>query len=111
MSGTTRTSGFQQAIAEGRWLAEEIGRFESQFPPIAQESPEDLRLNWTAIERQLIDLALRPAVKAMIPALVSAIRKHSRLKPSELLFRELLCLASVVLDEDFEPSETEGDVT
>ncbi|HYD45619.1 MAG TPA: hypothetical protein VEA79_10205 [Phenylobacterium sp.] len=102
---------FEKAIAEGRWLSEEIGRFEAQFPQGPPASPEDLRLGWMQIERQLVDLALRPCVKAMIPPLVSAIRKHALLKPPELLFRELLCLASVVLDEDFEPSATEGGVT
>jgi hypothetical protein len=107
---TRPVQAFQQAIAEGRWLAAEIGRFESLFPPIGGATPADLRVSWPAIERQLIHLARRPSVKAMVPALVSAIRKHALLKPPELLFRELLCLASVVLDESFEPSETEGDV-
>ena len=110
MSGGKRPE-FEKAITEGRWLSEEIGRFEAQFPPMGPASPEDLRLSWAQVERQLVDLALRPSVEAMIPPLVSAIRKHALLKPPELLFRELLCLASVVLDEDFEPSATEGGVT
>lgn len=102
--------GLQKAIADGRWLATEIERFESRFPPIDRSTREDLQLNWLEIERQITDLALRQCVKAMVPALVSAIRKHALLKPPELLFRELLCLASVVLDENFEPSAMEGEV-
>lgn len=104
------TQALQHAISEGQWLAAEIRRFEAQFPPMLEGAPADLWISWPAIERQLTHLAPRPSVKTMVPALVSAIRKHASLKPPELLFRELLCLASVVLDETFEPSETEGDV-
>ncbi len=58
---------------------------------------------WEQLERQLIDLADTPAKQALAPPLVSAMRKHSRWKPPEMVLREILCLAWTLMDEAFQP--------
>ena len=40
----------------------------------------------------------------MAGPLVSATRKQARFKPPELVLREILCLASTLMDESFNPS-------
>lgn len=66
---------------------------------------------WEALERQLTDLAVTPAQKALVVTLVSATRKQSAFKPSELVLREMLCIAAVLMDETFHPNLEEGEMT
>jgi hypothetical protein len=37
----------------------------------------------------------------MVPDLVEATRKQASFKPNELVMREILCIASAVMDETF----------
>ena len=66
---------------------------------------------WEALARQLTDLAVTPAQKALVETLVSATRKQSVFKPSELVLREMLCIAAVLMDETFHPDLEEGEMT
>jgi hypothetical protein len=63
-----------------------------------------MMFTWEALERQLCDLAVTPAQKRLAPSLVSATRKQASFKPSEQVLREVLCIASVLMDEAFHPA-------
>jgi len=74
------------------------------------ESPTPT-FTWEALERQLTNLAVTPAQKALVETLVSATRKQAVFKPSELVLREMLCIAAVLMDETFHPDLEEGEMT
>ena len=56
---------------------------------------------WDDLEQALSDLAAGTQVQALVPGLVSATRKESRFKTADGVLREVLCLTSAVLDDDF----------
>ena len=66
---------------------------------------------WEQLERQLADLSGSPAKAALTPALVSAMRKQAPWKPSEMVLREILCLAWTLMDEAFQPGVGPGEET
>jgi len=70
-----------------------------------------LAFSWDMLERQLGDLAVSPSQKALVSTLVSATRKQAPFKPAELVLREVLCIASVLMDETFHPGSEEGEMT
>jgi len=78
-----------------------------------ETSPETpaLTFTWEALERQLTALAVSDRCKALAPTLVSATRKQATFKPPELVLREVLCIASVLMDESFHPDGEEGEMT
>lgn len=66
------------------------------------------RFTWAQVERQLTELAASDEIRASVRTHVAAHRKQAWCKPPELVLRELLCLAWVMLDEDYRPGvETE----
>jgi hypothetical protein len=64
---------------------------------------------WEGLERQLAELSGSPAKAAITPPLVSALRKQSPWMPSEMVLREILCLAWTLMDEAFEPGPLPGE--
>ena len=72
-----------------------------------------LRRNREELERQLTSLSATATGAAMVHDLVSATRKQATFKPSELVMREILCIASALMDETFPPdlscSDSEAD--
>jgi len=70
-----------------------------------------LTFTWEGLERQLSELAITQAQKNLVSTLVSATRKQAVFKPSELVLREVLCIASVLMDETFHPDLEEGEMT
>ena len=68
---------------------------------------------WSELERQLMSLSATASGAAMVHDLVAATRKQASFKPSELVMREILCIASAVMDEtfpsDFSSSDSEAD--
>ena len=68
------------------------------------------RFTWALVERQLTELAASDEIRASVATHVSAHRKQAWAKPPELVLRELLCLAWVMLDEDYRPGvDSEGE--
>jgi hypothetical protein len=75
-----------------------------------------LIFTWEMLEQQLSDLAVTPTQRGLVHTLVSGTRKQARFKPSEQVLREVLCLASVLMDETFhpdsdKPQKGEGEMT
>jgi len=85
------------AVDEALRVRREADRFEAAWPrpPTAEPFPT---LTWAALERQLQDLA-SPERARLVPGLLAPIRRWAACKPPEMVLREILCLASVVLEE------------
>ena len=86
------------------------------FRPVATASAAEtgapaLSFTWTMLEQQLLDLAGSARRKALVATLVSATRKQAPFKPEALVLREILCIASVLMDETFHPDSEEGEMT
>jgi hypothetical protein len=99
------------AIQNAMLLRKDIQIFLSRWP--SQSNQEDWlpSLSWTQLQRQIEDLATTPSKKAMVASLISATRKQARFKPPEMVMREILCIAAVLMDETFDPQGTEGAMT
>ena len=56
---------------------------------------------WEDLEAELLQLTAGTHVQAIVPNVVSATRKQARFKDRRTILREVLCLTSAVLDDDF----------
>jgi len=56
---------------------------------------------WEDLEAELLRLTAGTHVQAIVPNVVSATRKQARFKDGRTVLREVLCLTSAVLDDDF----------
>ncbi len=101
----------QQAIKSAIWLRGEVARFQQHWPePQGQVRPMPT-FCWESLERQLTDLAATPEKAEAARTLVSATRKQAAFKPAEMVLREVLEAAFVVMDEDFRPTLGGGPAT
>lgn len=91
------------AIAEAQWLRREVDTFHQSFPPLNHRGTPMPAFSWEELERQLMNLSALPANREVSSTLVSAVRKRSHFQPPEMVLRQCLCLASVVMDEAFDP--------
>lgn len=90
----------KDAIGRAAHLRQEVKSFQHSWPLL--NSAETLPpITWSELERQLQNLSVSPAGAAMVHDLVEATRKQASFKPSELVMREILCIASAVMDETF----------
>lgn len=102
----------KDAIGKVAHLRQEVASFRQDWP---QLNSSDLLppITWSELERQLTSLSATAAGAAMVHDLVSATRKQATFKPSELVMREILCIASALMDETFPPdlscSDSEAD--
>lgn len=97
----------QLAIQHAAWERAEITRFQSAWMPLPQQSRQMPGFSWAELERQLQDLA--PQESKTATTLVSAIRKQADFKPPEMVLREVLIAASVLMDEGFSPQWEDSD--
>jgi hypothetical protein len=67
--------------------------------------------SWDELEDRLMALAPTRVKKAMVPALVSAVRKQSWAVPPTQVLDEILALAWVLNDETFQPELSHRDET
>lgn len=102
----------KEAIGRATYMRQDIMSFRNSWP--ALNSAEVLPpITWSELERQLMSLSATPDGAAMVHDLVAATRKQATFKPSELVLREILCIASAVMDEtfpsDFSSSDSDAD--
>ena len=90
----------KDAIGRAAYIRKEVMSFQSEWPLLntAETLPP---ITWGELERQLSSLSVTLAGKSMVHDLVEATRKQASFKPSELVMREILCIASAVMDETF----------
>lgn len=91
----------KDAIDRAAHLHEDIQRFQREWPKLGSIRDQTPPFTWLELERQLTSLAATPGSAAMVGELVSATRKQAPFKPSEMVLREILCIASAVMDETF----------
>lgn len=98
----------KDAIGRATYLRQDVMSFRSTWPPLnsADALPP---ITWSELERQLASLSAKPDGAAMVHDLVTATRKQASFKPSELVMREILCIASAVMDESFPPDSWSSD--
>ena len=90
----------KDAIGRATHLRQEVSGFRHAWPLL--NSAETLPpITWSELKRQLQNLSVTPASALMVHDLVEATRKQASFKPSELVMREILCIASAVMDETF----------
>ena len=95
----------REALNRALMMKRDIRAFRAAYPPCETAGGTVIQgFTWEALERQLVDLSPSGAKAAMAGPLVSATRKQARFKPPELVLREILCLASTLMDESFNPS-------
>lgn len=87
-------------------LRREVDRFQQAWPSLGGPQDSFPHFSWTQLERQLSSLA--PPSRAPVAAgLVQSVRASAGHKPPEMVLREILCLASALMDEENEV--TDGD--
>jgi hypothetical protein len=91
----------KDAIGRAAYLRQDIQRFQRDWPTLNSIHDQLPPFTWAELERQLASLSPTPGATAMIHDLVSATRKQAPFKPTELVLREILCIASAVMDETF----------
>jgi hypothetical protein len=87
----------RKAVQTAAWQRAEIERFQASWKPLNGGSIPMPGFTWSELERQLCDLA--PQQSRTASTLVSAIRKQAAFKPSEMVLREVLIAASVLMDD------------
>jgi hypothetical protein len=83
-------------------IREEVERFNGQWSPLPGDAAT-LAFKWEELERQLVDLAPTDLQAELVHRLIERARMFSELKPSEMVLREILCIAALVLDECAQP--------
>jgi hypothetical protein len=87
------------AIRRALAVRRDVDRFERAWPgPGGAEEPLPA-FSWGQLERQLFSLA-GPTGALIAPDLIRSVRKSVGHKPSEMVLREILCLASTLMDEE-----------
>ena len=100
----------KDAIGRAAHLHEDIQRFQREWPTLNSIHDQAPQFTWRELERQLASLAATANNAAMIHDLVNATRKQAPFKPTEMVLREILCIASAVMDETLlETSEFDSD--
>ncbi len=98
-----------KTVSHALALRQEADAFRQTWPgPPVAETPTPA-FTWEQLERQLADLSGAPNRAAITAPLVSALRKQARWKPSEMVLREILCLAWTLMDESFQPGLLPGE--
>ncbi|CAN5489675.1 hypothetical protein BH10PSE4_BH10PSE4_20740 [soil metagenome] len=86
-------------VQKARQIREASDAFLQTWAPLSAQ-PAMPVFAWSELERQLLDLA-PDELAPMVRDLVSALRKEAPPKPPEMVLREMLVIASTVLDESF----------
>ncbi|WP_421738990.1 hypothetical protein [Caulobacter sp.] len=97
----------KDAIGQAARLYGDIQRFQRTWPALNSIHDTAPPFTWSQLERQLSSLSATPESATLIHDLVSATRKQASYKPAEMVLREILCIASAVMDETF-PSDSEA---
>ncbi len=85
-------------VSRALQIRTEVEQFNGRWSPLPDTSPP-LCFKWDELERQLVDLAPTELQAELVHRLVERTRQFAQLKPPEMVLRELLCIAALVLDE------------
>jgi hypothetical protein len=79
-------------------LRADVERFRGRWRPLGDTEP-CLTVSWEELERQLVDLAPSDLQAELVHRLIARTKAYAELKPPEMVLREVLCVAALVLDE------------
>ena len=103
MSNTPPFLSDSSLVSRALQIRAEVEQFNDRWTPLPQ-SGQRLSFTWEELERQLVDLAPSELQAELVHRLVERSRLFAELKPPEMVLREVLCIAALVLDESgFEP--------
>lgn len=79
-------------------LRADVENFQGRWAPMT-EGEACLSFSWEELERALVDLAPSDLQAELVHRLVSRTRTYAELKPGEMVLREVISVAALVLDE------------
>lgn len=85
-------------LAKALELRADVERFNSRWAPLPLGEP-CLSISWAELERQLVELAPSDLQAELVHRLVARTRAYASLKPPEMVLREVLCIAALILDD------------
>jgi hypothetical protein len=85
-------------VSRALQIAAEVERFQERWSPLQPRGPR-LGFSWEELERQLVDLAPSDLQAELVRRLIQRTKAYAELKPAEMVLREVLCIAALVLDE------------
>lgn len=85
-------------LARARELRADLDRFQERFGDDAQ-GEKCLSFRWEDLERQLVDLAPSDLQAELVRQLVSRTRAYAALRPTEMVLREIISIAALILDD------------
>jgi hypothetical protein len=97
MSDIPRIPSDPALVSRALQIRAEVEQFNHRWTPLPGGS--GLSFTWEELERQLVDLAPTELQAELVHRLVGRARLFSGLKPAEMVLREVLCIAALVLDE------------
>ena len=98
MSNTPRIPSDRNLVSRALQIRAEVDRFNGRWAPLPGGEAR-LAFKWEELERQLVDLAPSELQAELVHRLVERARQFAELKPPEMVLREVLCIAALVLDE------------
>ena len=105
MSDNPRFPSTPDLVERALQIRAEVERFQDRWSPLPSRSPR-LGFSWEELERQLVDLAPSELQAELVHRLVERTRLFADLKPGEMVLREILCVAALILDESGSDTET-----
>lgn len=88
-----------RAMSRALALRRDIDRFQQAWPGLDDAEDPCPIFTWAQLERQICNLA-GPATRPIAPGLIRSVRGSAGHKPPEMVLREILCLASSLMDEE-----------
>lgn len=85
-------------LARALELRADVERFRGRFGPVG-EGEACLTFKWEELERQLVDLAPSDLQAELVHRLVARTKTYAALKPGEMVLREIITIAALILDE------------
>lgn len=98
MSNTPRIPSDPSLVTRALQIRAEVERFNGRWGALPDTEPA-VSFRWEELERQLVDLAPTELQAELVHRLVERAKQFAVLKPSEMVLREVLCIAALVLDE------------
>jgi hypothetical protein len=87
----------RELVARAQQMRAQVGAFMARWSPLPNGDVVPA-FTWDELERQLVDLAPTELQAELVRRLVMRVKAYARLKPPEMVLRELLLVAAFVLD-------------
>lgn len=85
-------------MARALELRADVARFEGRWRPLA-DAERCLAFSWEELERQLVELAPSDLQAELVHRLLARTKVYAKLKPPEMVLREILCVAALILED------------